>query len=261
MFMLKKIVQPLILPPGNLILLVLIGAVWMFVRKRTLNGFLLSGLAILMWCLSIPPTADLLLQGLEQRHRLPGKLQGDVIVMLGGAVFGGAADVTGEGAPTPESCERILTAARLYRQTKLPVILSGGRVLDHHPLMGKIYKRMLVDLGIPEAAIILENRSRDTMENAHYTAALCRQKNFRQPIVITHAAHMPRAAYSFRCAGLAMTPFPCGFRTWPGKTYHWPDFLPRGYGDIALALHEYIGLFFYRWSLGDCDNYHSGTGN
>jgi len=260
-FILKKIIQPLILPPGCLIVIVLIGAAWMLRRKRRACGLGFLSLAVLMWCLGLQPVADQLFHGLEQHYRVPQSPQGDVIVMLGGAVYGRAADMTGQGAPTPESCERILTTARLYRRMAMPIILSGGRVLDHHPLMGPIYKRMLVDLGVPAEMITLESRSRDTLENARFTAELCRQRQFKRAIVITHAAHMPRVVYSFKQTGLPVTPFPCGFRTWPEKSYHWPDFLPRGYRDLATALHEHFGLWYYRWMVDAPGDFHRGRGN
>ncbi len=250
MFILKKIVQPLVLPPGCIVMLLLLWGIWMIYKKRQACGVGFLAVAALMWCLGLSPLADRLLHGLEKVHPLPSDPQGDVIVMLGGAVHGGASDMTGQGAPNPESCERILTTARLYRKMRLPVILTGGRVLAHQPSMGTIYKRMLVDLGIPENDIILETRSRDTIENARYTVELCQQRKLKHPIVVTHAAHMPRAVFSFAHAGMTVTPFPCGFRTWPDKTYHWPDFMPRGYENLGAALHEYLGLYYYRWVIG-----------
>jgi len=222
----------------------------MIYKKRQACGVGILAMAAFMWCLGVTPLADRLLIGLENVYPLPINPQGDVIVMLGGSVYGGATDMTGEGAPTPGSCERILTTARLYRKMKLPVILTGGRVLVHQPLMGTIYKRMLVDLGIPENDILLEMRSRDTIENARYTVALCQRRKLKRPIIVTHAAHMPRAVFSFAHAGMTVTPFPCGFRTWPGKTYHWPDLMPRGYDNLGVALHEYLGLYYYEWVIG-----------
>ena len=174
MYILKKAIQPMILPPGFFILLLLIGGGWMVYRKRFACAVALLSITAIMYVLALPPIADRFIQGLERFHAIPENPRGDVIVMMGGAVYGAVPDMTGRGAPTPGSCERILTTARLYRKLKLPIILTGGRVLDHHPLMGPIYKRMLVDLGIPEDDIYLESRSRDTFENAIFTSQLCR---------------------------------------------------------------------------------------
>ncbi len=170
-----------------------------------------------------------------------------MIIVLGSALYAGAPDIDGIGAPTAEACERLLAAARLHRRTGLPIILSGGRVLPHQELMGPVYRRFLEGIGVPPHQIMLEDRSRDTFENARYSWALCRQKGFRRPLVVTHAAHMPRAMFCFHRLNVPATPVPCGFRTWEGKAYHWPDFLPRRFDGLAAALHEYIGLMAYRW--------------
>ena len=216
-------------------------------RGRRRSSLLCLLTAVIMWLAAIAPTADLLLRPLEARYPLPGALDGDVILVLGSALYAGAPDIDGVGAPSAEACERLLAAARIQRRTGLPIILSGGRVLPHQELMGPVYQRFLKGIGVPANRIILENRSRDTFENARYSWEICRQRGFRRPLVVTHAAHMPRAMFCFRRLNVPATPVPCGFRTWAGKTYHWPAFLPRSYDGLAAALHEYIGLWAYRW--------------
>ncbi len=246
MFIFKKLVTPFVLPPGLFILVLLAGGIWQVMRRKWRPAFLLITLGMIMWFAAIPPTAHLMTRYLETQYPLPTNPQGDVIVMLGGAIYEGAPDLSGLGAPSASASERLLTTARLYRRTGLPIILSGGKVWEERKaLMGPVYMRFLMDLGVPADRIFLENRSRDTFENALYTAELCRQKGYQQPIVVTHALHMPRAMLCFTKVHMAATPFPCGFRTWPDKTYHWTDFFPVEYGDMADALHEYLGLLYY----------------
>lgn len=247
MFMFQKIVKPFFWPPGLFILLLLVTGLWLLWRRR--NGPALASflLAAVMWMAAMPPVADFFLRALETRHDLPEAYNGDVIIMLGSAVYAGAPDMDGTGAPSAEACERLLATARLYRRTGLPIILSGGRVHAHQDLMGPAYRRFLLALGIPRDRIFLENQSRNTFENARYSRDLCRRNGYRQPLVVTHAVHMPRAMFCFRQLNVPVTPVPCGFRTWEGRDYHWPAFLPRSYDGIAMALHEYLGLWAYRW--------------
>ncbi len=247
MFIFKKIVKPFLWPPGVFILVFLLAALWQMARGRRRSSLLCLLTAVIMWLAAITPTADLLLRPLEALYPLPGALDGDVILVLGSALYAGAPDIDGVGAPSAEACERLLAAARIHRRTGLPIILSGGRVLPHQELMGPVYQRFLKGIGVPANRILLENRSRDTFENARYSWEVCRQRGFRRPLVVTHAAHMPRAMFCFRRLNVPATPVPCGFRTWAGKTYHWPEFLPRSFDGLAAALHEYIGLWAYRW--------------
>ncbi len=247
MFIIQKLVKPFLWPPGLFVLLFLAAGLWQLIRRRTGPALITFAIGAAMWAAATPPVADLFMRKLENRYDHPVSFQGDVIVMLGSAIYGGVWDMDGIGAPSAEACERLLAVARLHRRTGLPIILSGGRVHAHQDLMGPVYRRFLVALGIPADRIILENRSRNTFENARYSWELCRRKGYRRPLVVTHAAHMPRAMFCFRKLNVPARPVPCGFRTWEGKAYHWPDFLPRGFERLASALHEHLGLWAYRW--------------
>lgn len=247
MFTFQKIVKPFLWPPGFFVFLLLVASLWLLAHRRTGPALASFLLASVMWLAAAAPVADYLLRSLETRHPLSARIDGDVIILLGSAVYAGAPDMDGTGAPNAEACERLLTAARLHRRTGLPVILSGGRVYADQDLMGPVYRRFLVALGIPHDRIFLENKSRNTYENARYSWDLCRQNGYRHPLVVTHAVHMPRAMFCFRQLNVPAIPVPCGFRTWEGQEYHWSSFLPRSFDGIAMALHEYFGLWAYRW--------------
>ena len=101
-------------------------------------------------------------------------------------------------------------------------------------------------MGVPKDQIIIEDRSKDTIENAKYASQLCRKIGFSKPILVTSAYHMKRAIWCFEKQGFHVVPFPAGFETWEGKTYHWVSYLPGDFSKSAIALHEYFGLFMYR---------------
>ncbi len=253
MFALSKLIKPFLWPPGIFVLLFMVVGIGHAVRRRSRPAAACLGIALAMWVAAVAPIADMLLRPLERRYDRPLSTDGDVIVMLGVAIHAGARDKNGTGAPTAEACERLVATARLHRLTGLPIILSGGRVHDHQALTGPVYRRFLVDLGIPPEHILLENRSRNTFENARASWELCRRRGFSRPLVVTHAAHMPRPMFCFRKLGIPARPAPCGFRTWEGKAYGWPDWLPRSFEGVATALHEYLGLWVYRWLYRSVD--------
>ena len=58
-------------------------------------------------------------------------------------------------------------------------------------------KRFLTDLGVPDPMIIVEDKSRDTIENARYARQICERRGFVRPILVTSAYHLKRSVLSF----------------------------------------------------------------
>ena len=70
--------------------------------------------------------------------------------------------------------------------------------------------------------------------------------------LITSAAHMHRAVAVARRAGMLLIPYPIGHRA--RETNSWTDWVPsnNAAGLASIALHEYLGLFYYRlrgWAI------------
>lgn len=244
---LKHIVSCLLLPPGIFILFLLAITVRALARKRWEPGLLAFLLAAALYALSIQPVADRLLRGLEARYAIPAEPQGDVIVLLGGGVYGAANDLTGIGFPSEEMLPRIVTAARLQRRLEVPVVVSGGKVFGHSATEAPIVGRVLADLGVPPGKIVLEGRSRDTSENARYTKRVLDAMKVRRPLLVTSAFHMRRSVMAFGKAGIAVTPVPSGFRTWAGRTTGWTDYMPSSATLLhsSIALREYLALAWF----------------
>ncbi|MBW1803888.1 MAG: YdcF family protein, partial [Deltaproteobacteria bacterium] len=57
-------------------------------------------IALLMWSLSITPTQDVVLRGLEAGFSIPMEARGDVIILLGGGIYDGVPDFSGIGRPS-----------------------------------------------------------------------------------------------------------------------------------------------------------------
>ena len=249
MFFVKKLVSPFLLPPGIFIVL-LLGLATLLWRKRRRGTALLNFLlGILLWSVASAPVADRLLQGLEKGLTIPRPLQGDVIVLLGGGINDEVPDLTGKGAPTDEMLGRVVTAVRAQRELKVPIIVSGGTVFAGMSAEAPVVRRFLIDLGVPEQQILVEIKSRDTMENARYCRQMADQYGFRRPLLVTTAYHMRRSLMAFKRAGMPVTPLPAQFSTAPGRPRIWTDYLPSA-GSLhasAKAIHEYLGMLFYRF--------------
>ncbi|MFA5384743.1 MAG: hypothetical protein WC364_08795 [Eubacteriales bacterium] len=74
---------------------------------------------------------------MESKYRPPAEINGDVLVMFGNGVTLDTPDLNGPGHLSGSAANRLLTAARLYYITKLPIILSGGRVFKEKAMNHK----------------------------------------------------------------------------------------------------------------------------
>lgn len=247
LFYFKKLVTPFILPPGIFILLLMISGVWFLIRKPRKVGLMGLALGIAMWVSALGPVSLLLHRGLESELTLPGEVQGDVIVLLGGGGDDETPDLSGTGTPSQVMLERIVTAVRLQKRLHIPIIVSGGAYFNQKIPEAEITKRFLVDLGVPDSKIYLETKSRDTIENARYTQAICAESEFRDPILVTSSYHMKRSLLSFRKVGMRVLPFPVGIKSKKPAEFFWTDVLPTDYRDISRVLREYIGYAVYRY--------------
>lgn len=172
----------------------------------------------------------------------------DVIVLLGGGTIQDVSDLTGTATHPPMMMVRIVTAVRLYRQTKLPIIVTGGRWSDADISEAHVAARFMMDLGVPDEAIITEGSARDTFENARLTATICRQEGFTRPIVLPSVYHLKRALIAFNAVGMPATPFPANFFANDHQSGRWRRLLPRA-ASLYLntcALHEYLGIWYYQ---------------
>ena len=164
MFMLKYALIPFILLPGAFITLLIISGIWFLFRKNLKAGVVNLIIGALMWSLSTSPASDAILGGLEHNFTVPKNPKGDVIIILGGGAHDGAPDLSGVGTPSEMMLFRVVTAVRLHKRLRIPIIVSGGTVFKHVKPEAPIVKRFLVDLGVPDNAIIMEDKSLGTVK-------------------------------------------------------------------------------------------------
>ncbi len=108
---------------------------------------------------------------------------------------------------------------------------------------------MLERLGVQRERLIVEDRSRNTVENAVYTAAMIDPKPGERWLLVTSAAHMPRAVGCFRRAGIPVEAVPVDRRLDRGVDFFPSDSLAEGLLALDAATREWVGLFVY-WLTG-----------
>ena len=110
-------------------------------------------------------------------------------------------------------------------------------------------KVLLAEWGVPATAIMLDNTSRNTRENAINIAILLEQQNCGVPLLVTSAAHMPRSVAAFRKVGVDVFPVPADVRVTRrlGLTLH--DWIPNALSlrMTTRALREWMGQKVYEF--------------
>lgn len=245
MFVIKKIIEAFVLPPGCFV--AALGGLAFYLRRRSRAGAAAcAALAVLTWAGSTRIFSDALLRPLEYAYSVPARPSGDAIVMLCGGSRGLPAVFSAAENLSPSTLERAVAAALLHKKTGLPVIVTGGSPFSEKP-EAEAAAACLYELGVPRAAVITETLARDTRENSLNARAICAEKGYKKIILLTLAYHMPRAVFLFKEAGFdGVVPFPVGRRTVPGAKRFFRDYLPGAQADTGAALNEIFGLVFYR---------------
>jgi uncharacterized SAM-binding protein YcdF (DUF218 family) len=153
-------------PPGIWVVLLLIFTYISFDKSYKLPIFC-GAMALLIYITSIPIIADGLVRSMEAQYHPPSEINGDVIIMLAGGSTADTPSIAGLGHPSGETAGRMITAAALHQRYHLPIIIAGGQVNEGSGVESEISKKSLVAIGISKD-IIIENKSRSTMENAKY---------------------------------------------------------------------------------------------
>ena len=241
---LTNVTARLLLPPGGLLLLALVGLA--LVRSHTRAGVGVAMFAIVaLLFLSTPIVSRNLLQTLEDPYLDPVRERGaDAIVVLGGGIYRTAPEFAGPSTG-PATLERVRYAAHLHRRTGKPILVTGGDPLNVQTSEAHQMQIALKDFGI--TARWLEIESRNTAENARLSQKILKPAGIDSVYLVTHAWHMPRAKMAFQNAGLRVIPSPMAFSARPPQ-FSALDFVPNVY---ALAeswhfFHEIAGIAWYR---------------
>lgn len=137
----------------------------------------------------------------------PRPQKADAILVLSGGVYS-------NGSLSYFTLERVLQAVILYNQGySKKVIFSGGVSLNNQTIHdADAMKKTAIDLGVKDEDIILENKSKNTLENMQYSKSVIDEKGFHKILLVTSAIHSYRSMILAEQIGLDMisaspTPF------------------------------------------------------
>jgi uncharacterized SAM-binding protein YcdF (DUF218 family) len=191
----------------------------------------------------------------EAIPRLPSDAPPGAIVVLGSDTRGGQRYTVG-----PLTLERLAEAARQERRLGLPVLVSGGRPDEKSDdsLAEMMSDALQNDFGVPTRW--REDRSRNTFENAAFSAEILRQAGVPSALLVMQNWDMARALWSFRAVGYPVIPAAPRQQA-AGRqrnereapTLSVSDFFPQIPALVVSynALHELIGFGWYLCRYGN----------
>lgn len=251
---LSKLIPLFVYPLGLILIILLVTLVWLLRRRQTGGAILVATAVVLSLVAGNASIATWLYRNLESQYppiRIENVPNADVIVVLGG----------GLGIPLPpriyadlnSASDRLLHAARLYRAGKAQhVILSGGNVFPEKGLEAESFyaARLLMEWGVPENAIVTESKSKNTLQNAAFTQSILANRGWESVLLITSAAHMPRAVAAFDRAGVPVFPVAVDYVAVDLDRPELLNWVPDvdAMHTTTLALKEYLGRLWYHVS-------------
>ncbi len=250
-FILSKLVWALIRPETLFLLALCVSLVFLWKDRpragsRTL-GVTLAGLVLI----AIFPLADLLMAPLERRFVADPPVENvSHIVVLGGSEIPDLTNVWNQ-AQINEAGERLLAGIALaHRFPDARLVFSGGSgaIVPAETREAGIAERIFLSADIAPDRLQIESTSRNTAENARNTLSLLQDASQGQILLVTSAAHMPRAMASFCTAGWQnIIAWPVDFRSGAFRNrVGWN--LAGNLEDLNKGAKEWIGLWAYRWT-------------
>lgn len=245
----NKIIAAFLLPPGIIILLMVLLNRRLYIKKQC-HAKMLSLLIVGFYLMTIPYVSDGLMRTLECQYIPPQQVFGDVIIMLGGGATGDTPDIDGLGNLSGSTANRLITAVRMQKKINVPIIVSGGKVFEDTGTEAMVAQRILLDLGVPSDKIIVEDQSLNTQQNAEYVMRIIKEGQFKQPILVTSAFHMPRSVMNFQKLGITVEPYPTDYMVNVNSKLSVFNFVPNNdaYSNFYIALREYLGMVAVRLS-------------
>lgn len=249
---------PLFVYPLGLAIILLVLAILTHRSRKTSLKFIVIA-TVILWLSSTTGFANFLARSLEWRYLPPDEIPAaEVIVLLGGGTEPAAyprstVEINGAG-------DRVLFAAGLFNQGKAPrILLSGGEIAwlnEGSTTPAEDMARILVDIGVPESALMIESESKNTYENAVKAKELLAEHEINRVLLVTSAMHMPRSVALFKKQGFNVVPLPVDYSVTENESAEGQrgnlitkvlDVVPSA-SNLALttnALKEYLGMLIY----------------
>ena len=250
-FFLSKTLGIMLLPTNFLIGFALAGALLLATRWASLGRKLMVASAVLLAISGFSPLGNWLLYPLEQRFPSWDAARGapDGIVVLGGSIDPDISAAHGVPVTTAAADRLIAGAALARRYPQARIIFTGGsaNLISNEARESDYVTAMFESLGVSKDRLLIDQRARNTAENAEFSKALAQPKSGERWLLVTSAYHMPRSVGLFRKAGFAVEPYPVGWLAGGFPVlFKFSVFAIKGLNCTDTGIREWIGLAAYR---------------
>lgn len=248
-FILSKILYFIFSPLSWIIAFLLAGLFAKNTAKR--KRFVVTGVVLLI-LFSNPFILNMTMHGWEIPSRKAETIKEpyEIGVLMGGAMryYNSTMDRPVYGT----SIDRFIQCIDLYKEGKIKKILiagGSGLLLTQQYKESDILKKIILKMNIPEEDIIVENKSKNTRENALFSAEILK-KGFqgKKILLITSAYHMRRSLACFKKEGIHADPYSVDERS--GKGQYTPDKIIIPDADYLrnwdILIHEWVGYVSYK---------------
>jgi len=223
--MLANIIWRLPLPSTVILAILCLGVVALLLRRSRGAALVVACVTLFLAVMAWTPASSWLLRPLENRFvqtPLPARITG--IIVLGGA-FAPAEGVGRRTVPLNSHAERMTAFVGLARRfSGARLVFTGGAVDGTSATEAQEARRFFVEQGVDLRRIRLEDKSRNTHDNAVFSQRLVQPKPQDRWVLVTSAADMPRAMGCFQAIGWTVIPFPVDYHThdeaWSGLVYY-----------------------------------------
>lgn len=241
----KKIVSRLLFPVPAICEILLVGLMLLwFTRRQKAGKILVTIAALVLLFLGNSLMSAVFLRTLEDRYQpvalssLPASVNSpQTYVVVLGSGYSPDPRIDLDSRLSDDGLIRLVEGVRLcIKLGGCRLILSGGP-----PAQAETMGKIAISLGIKQQDIILEKHSRDTEQEAQFIKPTVGTTPF---LMVTSAAHMPRAMDLFRSLGMKPIAAPTDYLVKPGASLISDEIYPgpAGLSEATRTVYEYLGI-------------------
>ena len=134
-------------------------------------------------------------RAIDRRSGLDDSAPADVILILGSAVWPNE-------QPSPSLRARTERAIELYQHGYAPYLLLSGGLGRYPPEEAEVMRRLAVEAGIPQEALILDQEAHSTWESMEQAQEILEQQGWQTAIIVSDPFHIQRALLMAREVGI-----------------------------------------------------------
>lgn len=145
---------------------------------------------------------------------------------------------------TIDEAQRLLGALDLYRRHFAPVIVTSGSQHDQGDFQAELEAAWLREAGVPQDALVVENRSTRTYDSVLALQRLMREHGWSSVVIVTSRMDVPRIAMVCRHLGMRASFLAAPLEREPTSWLY----LSEGYPLVFHAMYEYAAIVLYWWN-------------